>query len=159
MICNERKPMFCKYPRRLTQRGSAIIETALVFPMLMLMACGTMDLARIFYAGIVVANAARAGVQSGSFSVGKAGAFSEMNAAGQNDASGQGLTELTISSRTFCGCNSSTTELSCATSSCDGKVPSGYVETTAAYTFTPIIPYPGIPANIVITSSARFRAQ
>jgi Flp pilus assembly protein TadG len=144
---------------RSTRKGSAVLETGLLLPVLMLMACGSMDLARVFYAGIVVENAARAGVQRGSFSIGDAGAITKMNSAGSNDASGQGLTGVVVSSRTFCGCNTSTSELSCSETTCDGKVPSGYVETTANYTFTPMIPYPGIPTSIVLSSSAKFRAQ
>jgi Flp pilus assembly protein TadG len=145
--------------RRSAQSGSAIIETALILPMLILMACGTMDLARVFFAGIVVESAARAGVQTASFNVGEAGAIGETNEAAQNDASGQGLTGISTTSRTFCGCNTSITEVSCSTATCSGKTPSGYVETVASYTFVPIIPYPGIPSNIVLTSNVKFRVQ
>ena len=139
--------------------GSAALEAGLMLPVLVLLTCGVMDFARVFYAGIVVEGAARAGVQVGSFSLGKAGSFTEMNTAGQNDAAGQGITGLSVSSRTFCGCVGGTGEVSCSTGSCSGAVPDGYVETTAMYTFNPIIPYPGIPQNIVLKSSARFRAQ
>jgi Flp pilus assembly protein TadG len=142
-----------------SERGSAMIETALVLPMMILLACGAMDFARVFFAGIVVESAARSGVQLGSFSMGKAGALSDMNAAADTEAAGQGLTGVTTSSRTFCGCVNSTSEVSCSSGTCAGAIPGGYVETTASYTFNPIIPYPGIPRNIVISSAARFRAQ
>jgi Flp pilus assembly protein TadG len=142
-----------------SQRGSAIIETGLILPVAILMVCGAMDLARVFYAGVVVANAARAGVQFGSFDLGKAGAINSMNSAAEADASGQGLSGVAVSSRTFCGCTTSMSEVSCSTATCSGATPAGYVETTATYTFTPMIPYPGMPGPIVISSSARFRAQ
>lgn len=141
------------------QRGSVMVEAGLLLPLLVLLTCGAMDLARVFFAGIAVEGAARAGVQLGSYSVGKAGALTEMNTAADADAAGQGLTGLTTSSRTFCSCVSGTGEVSCSTATCDGAVPPGYVETTATYTFNPIIPYPGIPSNIIISNSARFRAQ
>lgn len=141
------------------QTGSAALELGLTLPVLLLLTCGVMDFSRLFYAGIVVEGAARAGVQVGSFSLGKAGSYSEMNTAGENDAAGQGMTGLSVSSRTFCGCVDSTAEISCSTTSCSGAVPDGYVETTATYTFSPLIPYPGIPQNITMSSSARFRAQ
>ena len=48
--------------------------------MLILLTCGAMDLARVFFAGIAVEGAARAGVQQGSFSVGDA-ALKEMTTA------------------------------------------------------------------------------
>lgn len=147
-----------KVSYRCAQRGSAIIEAGLLLPLLILMTCGAMDFARVFFAGIVVESAARSGVQTASYSVGKAGATTESDAAALSDASGQGLTGVTVSSRTFCECISSSTEVSCSTS-CSGTVPSGYVETTASYTFNPIVPYPGVPQNLVIASSAKFRAQ
>jgi Flp pilus assembly protein TadG len=150
-------PASSKVFRALPRRGSAILETGLLLPVLILMTCGAMDFARVFFAGIVVESAARAGVQVGSYSVGKAGS-ADMNTAGESDASGQGLTGVTVSSRTFCACVTGTTEVSCSTS-CSGVVPSGYVETTATYTFNPIVPYPGVPRNIAISSTAKFRAQ
>ena len=118
-----------------------------------------MDFARLFFAGIVVEGAARAGVQYGAYSVGNAGASDAIITSAQNDSSNQGLTGLTVSSRTFCGCNTGGGEVSCTTATCSGKTPSGYVETTATYNFNPIVPYPGIPKPVVLKSVVRFRAQ
>ena len=144
--------------RSLNQRGSAMIEAGLLLPMLILLTCGSMDLARVFFAGIAVEGAARAGVQLGSFSVGDA-AITKMNDAADADATSQGLTGLSTSSRKFCSCVGGTGEVSCSTATCSGALPPVYVETTANYTFNPIIPYPGIPRNIAISNSARFRVQ
>jgi Flp pilus assembly protein TadG len=130
-----------------------------MLPTLILMACGTMDLARVFYAGIVVESAARAGVQYGSYSVGKVGASTDITDAAKSETLNQGLTGINVTTRRFCGCNSSTAEVSCSTATCDGKVPAGYVETVATYTFRPIVPYPGIPSEIVLRGAAKFRAQ
>jgi Flp pilus assembly protein TadG len=136
-----------------------VLETGLLLPMAMLLVCGVMDLARVFHAGIVVESAARAGVQFGSLGVDKAGAISAMNSAALADAAGQGLTGVEVASRTFCGCTTSMSEVSCSTATCSGATPAGYVETTATYRYTPLIPYPGLPAQVVISSAARFRAQ
>jgi Flp pilus assembly protein TadG len=141
------------------RRGAAILETGLLLPVAILMVCGAMDLARVFYAGVVVESAVRAGVQFGSFGIGKAGAISSMNAAAEADAANQGLTGVTVSSRTFCGCMTNASEVDCSTATCDGATPCGYVEATATYVFTPILPYPGIPEEVNISSSARFRVQ
>ena len=150
-------PASSKAFRAMPRRGSAILEAGLLLPVLIFMTCGAMDFARVFYAGIVVESAARAGVQHGSFGVGNDDSV-KMNDAAVSDSSGQGLTGVTASSRTFCSCVGSTTEVSCSTS-CSGAIPSGYVETTAAYTFNPIVPYPGVPRNIAISSTAKFRVQ
>ena len=145
--------------RRRTRRGSAMIEAALATPLLMLMACGAMDLARVFLAGIVLESAARAGAQYASFSPGKAGAHDAASAAGQKDVETNGISPVVVTSRTFCGCTTSTTEVSCTTATCSGEVPGGYVETTATYTFTPLVPYPGLPSSIPMAGRARFRVQ
>jgi len=141
------------------QGGVAMVEAGLLLPLLVLMTCGTIDFARLFFAGIVVEGAARAGVQYGAFSVGNAGASGAIVTAAQNDSSNQGLSGIALSSRTFCGCNTATGEVSCTTATCSGKIPNGYVETTASYNFNPIVPYPGIPKPVVLKSVVRFRAQ
>ena len=144
---------------RTGRRGSAMIEMALATPLLMLMVCGAMDLARMFLAGIVLESAARAGAQYASFSPGKAGAYDAANAAGQADVGSNGISPVVVSSRTFCGCTTSTTEVSCTAGSCGAEVPGGYVETTATYTFVPLVPYPGISSSIPMVGRARFRVQ
>ena len=142
------------------QSGAAILEAGLLLPLLVLMVCGTMDFARLFFAGIVVEGAARAGVQYGAYSVGNAGALTRSSLRrSEMYLSNQGLIGLTVSSRTFCGCNTGGGEVSCTTATCSGKTPSGYVETTATYNFNPIVPYPGIPKPVVLKSVVRFRAQ
>ena len=85
------------------RRGSAILEAGLLLPVLIFMTCGAMDFARVFYAGIVVESAARAGVQHGSFGVGNDDS-GKMNDAAVSDSSGQGLTGVTASSRTLLVC-------------------------------------------------------
>ena len=145
--------------RREAERGSVMLEAGLALPVLILMAMGSLDFARVFVAGIVVESAARAAVQQGALNIGKAGAEPATNAAGLNDASNQGLTGVTVTSRTFCGCVSSTSEVSCTTATCSGATPGGYVEATATYVFRPLVNYPGIPQNIPLTSVVRFRAQ
>ena len=142
---------------RRSRRGNAILETALAMPVLLLMACGTMDLARVFFAGIVVESAARAGTQHASYSPGKAGANDESEAAGTKDASYQGVSPVTITSRAFCACSG--TEVSCSTATCSGATPDGYVETTATYTFRPLLRYPGFPTTVPLTGRSRVRVQ
>jgi Flp pilus assembly protein TadG len=146
-------------PNREAERGSAMLEAGLALPVLLLMALGAMDFARVFVAGIVVESAARAAVQLGALNVGKAGAETATNAAGTTDAANQGHSGVTVTSRTFCGCVESTSEVSCSTATCSGATPGGYVEATATYTFRPLVNYPGIPQNIPLTSKVRFRAQ
>lgn len=52
---------WARAPRRLTRRGQALAEFALIFPVLMLMFMGVVDLGRGIYAYNAVSNAAREG--------------------------------------------------------------------------------------------------
>lgn len=138
--------------------GSSFIETAILIPALLVVCCGTMDFARIVYAGIEIANAARAGVQYGALTPGNSGDTTGMAQAAVNDAADLGLSNVTATARNFCGCNSGTGEVSCSTTSC-GTTPSGYVSVTANYTFNTLLHMPGLPQTIVLTRTAKMRAQ
>jgi Flp pilus assembly protein TadG len=140
-------------------RGSAMVEFCLVFPVLLLMMMGTLDFARAFRAAIIVASAARAGVQFGSLNPANAADSTGMNGAALNDATGQGVTGITANSRNYCACITSNTEVSCSTGTCAGDTPAGYVETRTQYTFQSVIRYPGVPRNMVLTRTAKMRVQ
>ncbi|HUS07768.1 MAG TPA: TadE/TadG family type IV pilus assembly protein [Bryobacteraceae bacterium] len=144
---------------RRDRSGSSLVETAIVLPCLLLMCCGTMDFGRVFYAGIAIASAARAGVQYGALTPGNAGNTTGMTQAAMNDIAGQGLANATATARNFCGCAGSSSEVACSTATCSGATPKGYVEVTVNYTFAPLFNYPGLPGNIVLTRAARMRVQ
>ena len=122
---------------------------------MMLMCCGVMDFARVVYAGVEVASAARAGVQYGALTPGNSGDTGGMVQAALNDAADLG-SGVTASAGNFCACNGTTT--SCSTT-CGGNVADGYVTVTANYTFTPLLPYPGIPQSVQLSRTAKMRAQ
>src|SRR5258707_15280248 len=87
-------------------RGSALVEAALLMPVMFLMLVGTMDFGRIFYTAMGVTSAARAGVQFASYTAGNAGNFDGIKQAAQSDAANQGLAAaaITITAKTFCQC-------------------------------------------------------
>lgn len=142
------------------RKGGALVELAIIFPVLLLMCCGAMDFARVVYAGIAVSNAARAGVQYGTFSPGNAGNTGGMQQAALDDAAGQGLTGITASASTFCLCSGNSTAVSCTSStSCGSTTPNGYAQVTVSYTFNTMLNYPGIPSSIVLNRTAKMRVQ
>jgi Flp pilus assembly protein TadG len=49
------------------KKGQAIVETALLFPILMFLTMGTADLGRVFYYSIAVTNAAREAARQGTY--------------------------------------------------------------------------------------------
>jgi Flp pilus assembly protein TadG len=157
-----------RYRKLRRSRGSALVEAALLMPLLFLMLCGTMDFGRIFYTGMAIAGAARAGVQFASFTPGYTGNFGGIEQAAKDDAANQGLAAASISvtARTFCQCvgNTSTTltynecRITTCTVGADDKPPS-YSEVTVAYTFTTLLNWPGIPSTSNISRTARMRVQ
>src|SRR5438105_9337329 len=50
-----------------SRRGQAIVETALLLPLLMLLVMGSADLGRVFYYSIAVTNAAREAARQGAY--------------------------------------------------------------------------------------------
>jgi Flp pilus assembly protein TadG len=140
------------------RKGTSLIETALLIPLMLLMCCGTMDFARIVNAGITVANSARAGVQFGALTAGNSGNTAGMVQATLNDAADLGVSNITATARNFCECTDGSGEVDCTTT-CSGATPSGYVSVTAAYTFNTLVPYPGVPQSTVLTRTANMRVQ
>jgi Flp pilus assembly protein TadG len=143
-----------------------MIEFALLFPAMMLMALGTADFARVFYAGIAVANAARAGVQYGSLDPGKAGNFPAMQQAALDDAANQGLSGVAAVATNYCGCTGSSSTVACGgatpgTCSMGGTTtaPNGYVRVTVTYTYNTLVTYPGIPSTVALARTAIMRVQ
>jgi Flp pilus assembly protein TadG len=59
--------MRCHPLRRSPRRGQAIVETALLLPILMLLVMGSADLGRVFYYSIAVTNAAREAARQGTY--------------------------------------------------------------------------------------------
>jgi Flp pilus assembly protein TadG len=143
---------------RNNQRGSSLIETVILFPVLLLLCTGTMDFARVVYAGIEVANAARAGVQFGALTPGNSGNTSGMVQAAKQDAADLGVSGLTATARNFCECVGGTGEVDCSSTTC-GTTPSGYVSVTASYTFNTLAPWPGLPHSVALTRTAKMRVQ
>jgi hypothetical protein len=114
-----------------------------------------MDFARVVYAGIEVAGAARAGVQYGALTPGHSGDTAGMTTAAKADATDLG-SSVTASASNFCSCSGSTTD---CTSTCSGAAPNGYVSVTANYTFNTLIPYPGLPQTVTLSRTAKMRVQ
>lgn len=138
------------------QAGTSFIEAAILVPVMLLLCCGTMDFARIVYAGIEIAGAARAGVQYGALTPGHAGDTSGMIAAAKAEAADLG-SSVTATASNFCACSGTTT--TCSSSCSGGTTPDGYVTVTANYTFNTVVNYPGVPQTVVLSRTAKMRAQ
>ena len=90
-------------------RGSALVETALVAPLFLLLLTGAFELGRVAHFAIEVQNAARAGAAYASQNSGTSGPGSAtaVTQAAQNDA--PDLANLTATPGTACVCETLTT--------------------------------------------------
>jgi Flp pilus assembly protein TadG len=139
------------------QGGQSLLELALVLPMLLLLLVGTIEIGRFAYYSIVVSNAARAGAQYGAQNLTTAADLAGMQTAANNDANIAGLTVTPI---VQCGCTGTAVGLSgaCPAALCIlPNHPLVYVQVTATRSVSSLFSYPGIPANVTLTSTEKMR--
>lgn len=131
-------------------RGQALVETALVFPILVTLLLGAADLARVAHASIAVTNAARAGAQYGAQDGFTAQDSTGIATAASNEASNLTIT-TTSSYACVCSDGSASTCLNtdCATSHMEETVT---VNTQA--TVSPAIHLPILPATWTVKGQA-----
>jgi Flp pilus assembly protein TadG len=145
----------------LSQAGLAIVEFTLAVPLLLLIFVGLVEVGRFAYYSILVANAARAGVQYGAQNMSNAQDDTGMQAAATNDA--QNIASITAQSGRTCECTDGTTTSTqdcsngtCALSSYHRVV---YVWVTASGTFTSLFRYPGVPQSLSLSRTATMRVS
>ncbi len=139
--------------------GSALVELAVVLPLLVLLAIGAAEFGRIYFAAITVANAARAGAQFGAQPA-QSGNLPGMQFAAQNEAGDIGTLDKNSPGR-FCRCPAGTVIVCSgvgATCGSDG-VPQVFVVDTVWKKIKLILRYPGLPDSVFVRRTAVFRAQ
>jgi Flp pilus assembly protein TadG len=142
-----------------SERGGALVELAVVLPVLVLIAVGVMDYGRVYYTSVTVVNAARAGAEWGAY--GKTGSVTD-DAGIQSFAKIEGAEAGTIDvqSHMVCRCTPGGNTVSCTTNCSGGYgAPQVYVTAIATKTVTLLLKYPGLPSTITISDSATFRAN
>lgn len=144
---------------RTTQHGSALVEFAITFPLLVLMTMGAVDFGRVFFQAVTVTSAASAGAFYGAQDNVKTGDISGMRAYASNDASD--LTEISTTAERFCDCpDDPGVEVNCITATCSGYgLPRLFVRTGVRKTFQTLGPYPGIPNSVSLNRNAFLRVQ
>jgi len=148
------------FQARASERGNALIEAALLLPLLVCLLLGAADFGRLFYKAMAVTYAARAGVQYGAQSVSKSSDISGMQGASSGAASD--ITGFSPGTPTkMCTCWNGSAESAptvCSTLVC-GSTVRIYVTVTGTARFTTLVSWPGIPHTVTITRAARMRAQ
>jgi Flp pilus assembly protein TadG len=152
-----RKPAIARMLRRgkigAAGSGQTIVELALLLPLMLLLVVGVTEIGRYAYYDILVANAARAGAAYGAQGLAQAADVNGITIAAQAD----GLNTLTITPTQQCGCNA--TGLGGCPSGAVCPLPLVYIQVTASEKFNSLFSYPGLPANLTLTSTVTMRVS
>jgi len=144
--------------------GSALVEMAVVMPVLVMLLVGAADLARVFYYAMELTTAARAGAQYGSYNSATVTETANITAAAQNAA--PNISPITVILATppgVCQCAlDDGTGQPWAAVACTATCPSGrhiveYITVQSQKTFTIISRFLPINRNITLTRSATMR--
>lgn len=151
--------------------GSALVELAVVVPVLLLLALGTVDFGRVFYQGMAVSQAARAGAEYGAQSVANSANSTAIKNAAINAVAAD-LTLLTsdITVVRTCECATDAGVFSdtsptntCSGSPCAPAIPGTHLVITISVSvskpFSTTVSYPGIPDNVPLTRTTSIRVQ
>lgn len=150
-------------------RGQALVELALVAPVLLALVVGSIEFGRFAYLSILVGNAARAGAAYGSVGLAQAVDTTGIQSAADNDFqnNGRSISTLTVTSNTSCGCDNGGTVIpaGCSTNSnaTAGTCTSGnwvvMVSVTASATFHSLFNYRWIPKSITVSRTVTLRVN
>jgi len=154
--------------KNMHQRGAALIEFALVTPLLIMVLIGLIEVGRLAYFSIEVANAAHAGAQYGAISYKNAGG-SGMGVAAQKDGQ-NGVAHLQTTADYVCACwNPSTaaetpstpTQAACGVPCSNGGHTVTYAQVSVTGTMHALFNYTalGLPAQWAVTRVATMRVE
>ena len=135
--------------------GSALVEFALVAPLLLLLLAGVLNYSMALRTATAVANAARVGAQYGSRSASNAPDPAGIRAAAINSA--PDVSGMTVTSTNSCQCPDGS-PVSCG-GSCGGGKKLMYVQVTVRATASAIFSYSGLPFTGNVAAQASMRAQ
>jgi len=133
-------------------RGSVMIEFAFCAPLLILMALGVADLARVMSESIAMASAVRLGATYG-IRPGKANDVAGMQQAALNDLAN--VSGVTVTVTQSCRCAS--TQIPCHATCSSSK--SIFVTVRAAKQFHALAPFGDLPTGFWISNEATMRAK
>jgi len=141
--------------KRAARKGIALVEYALMLPLLLLLLAGVLNYGMALRTATAVAMAARSGAQYGSGSLGRAGDSAGIRAAAVNSA--PDVAAMTVSSAKSCQCSGGGS-VSCWGTCAGGKM-LVYVQVTAQATATTFFDYPSLGFTGNVSSRATLRVQ
>jgi Flp pilus assembly protein TadG len=138
------------------RRGIAIIEFALVMPLMFFLVAAVVDYTLLMRAAIAVGDAARAGAQFGSLSATNAANISGIQTAALNAA--PDINRLTATAAKVCQCSNGTT-VNCSGGTCPSGPVRIYVQVTVKTTVNAAFSYPKLGYTGAVVATATMRAQ
>lgn len=136
--------------------AQSMVELAVLIPVVIALLLVVCDFARVFYAYIEVADAARAGAQYGVQNRTAAADYATMQSTAVNAA--PDLTGMTATATSFCTCSDGGATVSCTSSGCVSTLEL-FVQVTTNYTFKTTIAFPGIPSSISLQAVSTLRVS
>ena len=144
---------------RLGDRGVAMLELALLAPVLLLLMSGIWDFGNALFQAERLQSAAQAGAEYGVQTATTAANLTGIVQAARNDANDT-TNSLTITAVQTCRCPGSTSAVSCSSSTvCSGSPPNAYIQVTVARNYTTMFTYPFVGNPISISRQAMIRYQ
>ena len=137
--------------------GTVSVEMAAMLPILIVLTLGAVDLGRLFYVSVAVANAARAGVSYGSLNNQRSKNLDKSHELGHADAESVHGGGVAVTATRFCECSDGSS-VDCETGACDEGSKSIYVRVRAWKTYQTLLPYPGIPNSVDMVRDAYMQA-
>jgi Flp pilus assembly protein TadG len=136
-----------------SESGAALVEFAVVAPVLALLLLGIVDFGRYMYDGILAANAARAAAAYGAQTLSTAEDTGGMQAAAIADSQGVTWNPSGISATAVCLV--SNVSVPCGSNTAETV----YVQVSVTGTFTPLIKYPLLPNPVTVSGSSFMRVE
>jgi Flp pilus assembly protein TadG len=140
-------------------RGTSLIEFALVAPIFIFLLIGVIEVGRYTYFAILAQHAARAGVQYAAQNLTTAAdaSVNGSNTAGAASQDAQSLSNWTVHSMVICTMNSQFSPCPANNMSAVSPNLTYYVQVTVTGTFKSLLSYPGIPNNVPVQGLAVMR--
>jgi Flp pilus assembly protein TadG len=131
-----------------SERGTSLVEFAIVLPVLCFLLIGMIDFGRAMYFGIVASNAARAGAQYGAQYL-----WTVNDSAGITSAVAQDAPNMawTVTTQAACSINGSAI-VPCPNMGTAQPNTVYYVKVHVSGSFPLLVNYPGLPASIPINA-------
>jgi Flp pilus assembly protein TadG len=142
------------------EKGSALVELALILPLMLLLFAGIVDLGRAFFYSNTVAGAAEAGALYGSQYPSDTTGMTNTSNQAMSTAFGtaQDMSGINSLATYGCECSDGTGQsTACAvTPSCSGNLVY-YVTVTSNATYKTLLPWPGVPSTFNLSSTVTMR--